>query len=145
MEIRPVRPEDREAWLAMRAALWPEEDLADLREGIDALFDGSWDQTVLVYEDAGALIGMIELSERLYAEGCETSPVAFIEGWFVAEEKRGKGVGRSLVKAAEAWARAKGHSEIGSDTQLWNENSQKAHAALGFEEVERIVAFRKAL
>lgn len=145
MQVRPVQPQERDAWLAMRAALWPEEDAADLRESVEAFFDGRWEQTVLVCEDGGRLIGMIELSERPYAEGCETSPVAFIEGWFVAAERRGQGVGRLLVAAAEDWARGRGHTEIGSDTQIWNEASQKAHAALGYAEVERYVAFRKAL
>jgi aminoglycoside 6'-N-acetyltransferase I len=49
------------------------------------------------------------------------------------------------VEAAEAWAREQGFAEIGSDTQLWNTASQTAHEALGFEEVEGIVACRKAL
>lgn len=145
MQVRPVRPGERDAWLAMRAALWPDENLNDLARNVDAYFAGRWMQTVLVCDDGGTLIGMIELSERAYAEGCDSSPVAFIEGWFVAEPHRGRGVGRALVEAGEAWARARGHAEIGSDTQLWNEASQKAHAALGFEETGRTVSFRKAL
>ncbi len=145
MIVRRVREEEREGWLAMRAALWPDSELADLRNDVARFFAGEGREAVLVCEEAGALIGMIELSERAYAEGCQTSPVAFIEGWFVAEHRRGGGIGRALVAAAEAWARERGHSELASDTQLWNEASQKAHAALGFEEIERIVAFRKAL
>lgn len=42
------------------------------------------------------------------------------------------------MRAAEAWARAKGFKEFASDTQL-------AHVAMGFMEVERVVAYRKAL
>lgn len=147
MIIRPARPEDRAAWLKLRLDLWPDEDAALLADDIDNHFAGreSLRQQVLLCEEAGEITGMIELSERAYAEGCETSPVAFIEGWCVAAHRRGHGVGRALVEGAEAWARGRGHTEIGSDTQLWNEASQKAHAALGYEEVERIVAFRKAL
>jgi aminoglycoside 6'-N-acetyltransferase I len=36
-------------------------------------------------------------------------------------------------------------TEIGSDTELDNAQSQAAHAALGFDEVVRLVAFRKPL
>ncbi|MBI1187700.1 MAG: GNAT family N-acetyltransferase [Alphaproteobacteria bacterium] len=131
----------------MRAALWPEEHAGDLREECDAYFDGvGWNDSVFIaLDDAGAAVGMIELSLRDYAEGCTTSPVPFVEGWFVAPEARRRGVGAALMAAVEAWARAAGHAEIASDTQLWNEASQLAHGRLGFEEVERIVCFRKAL
>src|SRR5882757_4204715 len=56
-----------------------------------------------------------------------------------------QGVGTALVRAAEAWARSKGLKEFASDTQLANADSQLAHAALGFTEVERLVAYRKVL
>jgi aminoglycoside 6'-N-acetyltransferase I len=49
------------------------------------------------------------------------------------------------VEAAETWARLRGFTEIASDTQLANHLSQDAHAALGFEEAERLVSFRKSL
>ncbi len=147
MRIRPVEPRDCDAWTALRCALWPEEDAGDLRNEARAILRGDdpWRQSMLVCADGDGLIGMIELSERAYAEGCETSPVAFVEGWFVTPARRGQGVGRALMTAAEDWARARGHREMASDTQLWNAASQAAHARLGFEEVERVVAFRKTL
>src|SRR4030067_65441 len=58
---------------------------------------------------------------------------------------RWRGVGRVLVEAAEAWARAKGCSEMGSDAELWNEESHKAHLALGFTEATRLGCFSKSL
>jgi len=45
---------------------------------------------------------------RNYAEGCETSPVAFIEGWYVDPDVRQSGLGGKLIDAAENWARAEG-------------------------------------
>jgi aminoglycoside 6'-N-acetyltransferase I len=87
----------------------------------------------------------VELSIRSHAEGCETDRVAFVEGWYVDNDHRGRGVGAALMRAAEEWGRASRCTELGSDTQLWNEPSIAAHKALGFEEVERLVAFRKAL
>lgn len=93
----------------------------------------------------GSLVGFIEVGTRPYAEGCETSPVAFIEAWYVAEEVRRQGVGRGFFEAAENWAREQGLSEIASDTLIDNEVSIAAHKALGYEEVERIVCFRRRL
>ena len=88
---------------------------------------------------------MIELSLRSHADGCRSSPVPFVEGWYVAPEARRKGVGAALMAAAEAWARAGGYSELASDTQLENEAGKRGHARSGFEEVGRAVHFRKSL
>lgn len=61
------------------------------------------------------------------------------------ERRRRSGVGKVLVEAVEAWGRSLGMTEIASDTDPSNHVSQKAHAALGFDEAERIVCFAKKL
>ncbi|MEO6212341.1 MAG: aminoglycoside 6'-N-acetyltransferase [Vicinamibacterales bacterium] len=144
-EIRRATPIDSSAWLRMRTALWPAEDVA---EDVDRFFDGKLDMPleVLVAVDGfGELIGFAELSIRRYAEGCATDRVAFLEGWYVDEAHRRKGVGAALVASAEAWARKQGCTEFGSDALLENEISAAAHKALGFEEVECIRCFKKVL
>jgi aminoglycoside 6'-N-acetyltransferase I len=47
--------------------------------------------------------------------------------------------------AAEDWARSKGCRETAPDALIDNQASQRAHAALGFEVVDRRVNFRKEL
>jgi aminoglycoside 6'-N-acetyltransferase I len=74
-----------------------------------------------------------------------SSPVGYLEGWYVRPEFRGRGVGRQLVEAAEDWARARGCTEMGSDTDLGNTQSEAAHRRLGFEIAARVTAFRKHL
>ena len=49
------------------------------------------------------------------------------------------------MRSAEDWARAQGCLEMASDALIDNQASQRAHAALGFEVVDRCVNFRKAL
>jgi aminoglycoside 6'-N-acetyltransferase I len=144
MTVRPVEPRDRQNWLRMRSALWPDED--GLEAGIEAYF-GTPDPavvTLIAFDDEQAL-GFAEVGPRAYAEGCETSPVAFLEGWYVEPEAQRKGVGRALIAAAEAWARDQGFKEFGSDTWLHNAAGIEAHRALGFEETERLVCFLKRL
>lgn len=134
----------------MRAALWPDESMADLARQTDAFLNGAGPETsalsaVFVSESApGRLVGFVELFVRNYAEGC-TGAAPYVEGWYVDPTLRGRGVGRVLMGAAEAWARGRGFVELASDTPVQNTGSQKAHRALGFEEVERIVHFRKPL
>lgn len=150
IRIRPVMPEDREAWLRMRAALWPEESAGDLVSQVDHFLGGAapaacFLDAVFVSEAVdGRLAGFIELFVRNYAEGC-AGPTPYVEGWYVEPSARNQGVGRSLMAEAERWAVESGFTELASDTPLENEGSQRAHGALGFEEVERIVHFRKGL
>jgi aminoglycoside 6'-N-acetyltransferase I len=93
----------------------------------------------------GWLAGFVEIGSRNYAEGCETSPIAYLEGWYVDPDARRKGLGRRLQRAAEDWARGNGFTEMASDAELHNDVSLGAHLSLGFEEVERQVCFRKRL
>jgi aminoglycoside 6'-N-acetyltransferase I len=121
--------------------LWPD---ADSLEEITQLLEDT-EAEIFVAENDGELVGFAEAALRKYADGCESSPVGYLEGWYVRPEYRKHGVGRQLVEAVEDWAKEKGCTELASDTELHNLLSQQAHAKLGFEEVERIVQFRKAL
>ena len=135
---------DLDAWLAMRAELWPESSDGEHRAESQEVLAS--DRTVVLFaEQDGAVVGFCEASLRDYAEGCTTSPVGYLEGWFVTEGTRRSGVGAALVAAAEGWARERGATEFASDADLANEVSRTAHAALGFEEVERVVLYRKSL
>lgn len=143
--VRTLERRDVEAWGRMRAELWRWADAGELMEEARAAASGESDLTVFIADQNGDAVGFLELSLRSYAEGCSGSPVPYIEGWFVAPAHRGEGYGAALVRAAEEWSRARGYDEIGSDTESANIDSRTAHAALGFEEVETIVVFRKAL
>jgi aminoglycoside 6'-N-acetyltransferase I len=146
--IRAVETGDVERWIDLRHALWPDEPREELAAEARAYLNGRGfmlECVLAAVDAAGTVVGFAELSRRPYAEGCVTTPVAFLEGWFVVPERRGLGAGRALVAAAEAWARSRGCREFGSDTTIDNTASAAAHAALGFEEVERIRCFRKAL
>jgi aminoglycoside 6'-N-acetyltransferase I len=145
MFTRPVRLEDRAAWQKMRVALWPDDD--DLETSITGYFITPDPDvvTLMAFNGDEQPVGFAEVGTRAYAEGCDSSPVAFLEGWYVIPAARGTGAGRALAAAAEDWARAKGLTELGSDTQLHNEAAISAHKALGFEETERLVCFLKRL
>lgn len=93
----------------------------------------------------GRALGFVELSIRPYAEGCEGTQVAYLEGWFVVPEGRKQGVGRALVQAAEEWAREQGADEFASDSNPDNEAGYAAHCALGFRDVGLIRCFAKRL
>ena len=102
-------------------------------------------EVLIAFDGDDRAVGFAELSIRSYAEDCQTDRVAYLEGWYVDPEARQRGVGRALVDAAEAWARAQGCTEFGSDALLDNDVSAAAHLALGFEETVQLRCFRKSL
>jgi aminoglycoside 6'-N-acetyltransferase I len=146
MLIRAVRPEDTESWLVMRMALWPGTDESQHRTEMAMMLSDEERFAVLVCQDPnGELDGFAEVSLRAWAEGCESSPVGYLEGWYVAELARRQGIGAGLVAAAEDWARSRGCTEMASDTELANRVSEAAHLRLGYQVAARVTAFRKRL
>jgi aminoglycoside 6'-N-acetyltransferase I len=148
MKIRSYESADLAEWVRMRRELWPElpADEAAQRADCEAWLARN-NAIVLVAQrgDTSHLAGFIEVGEREFADGCDTSPVAYLEGWFVDEDCRGQGVGAQLVRAAEDWAIANGYREFASDALLENLPSQRAHNSVGFVEVERAVRYAKQL
>jgi aminoglycoside 6'-N-acetyltransferase I len=150
MIVRPATAADVPAIGQLAHALWPDGSAAEHGEHAAEIAGGAPVSTLplalLVAEVGGELVGFVEVGLRSHADGCDPRrPVGFIEGWYVAPAHRRGGVGRALIAAAEAWSRDRGARELASDTWLDEDVSQRAHAALGFEVVDRCVHFKKAL
>lgn len=146
-QVRRAIEADVDAWAELRAALWPQDDAAAHAAEIrDALAQPCGMVAFLAFDAHARARGFAEATlRRDYVNGTESSPVGFLEGWYVVPEARGSGAGRALVVAVEQWTREQGCSELASDALLDNEPSHRAHAACGFEETERVVYFRKRL
>lgn len=149
--IRIAQPSDRDQLARMCEALWPEsstrEHAQELAPILAGQFPGLMPLVILVSQGSdGTLAGFIEVGLRSSADGCNPSrPVGYVEGWYVAENRRKQGLGRALLRAAEVWARDQGCVEMASDTLIENRVSQRVHEALGFEVVDRCITYRKAL
>ena len=146
MLIRSATTADFEAWLCLRAALWPDSPETDhRREMQDILAKPARLACFIAQASDGQLCGFLEASLREYADGCDTSPVGYIEGWYVEPAVQRQGIGRRLVQAVEAWASQRGCTEMASDCLEDNAVSLSAHLALGYQEAERLIHFRKDL
>jgi len=143
-EVRRLTESDRDGWREQRLLLWPGHDPADFDAEIRQALANP-DTPAFGAYDGALLAGFAEASIRPYGDGCETSPVAWLEGIFVVPAYRRKGVGRALVDAVAAWASTRGLAELGSDAAIYNTTSHLSHAHWGFEETERIVLFRRKL
>jgi aminoglycoside 6'-N-acetyltransferase I len=134
-------------WLPLREALWPHCSRAEhLAEMASCVSSPDRYAQFLAYGQNGEPIGLAEASIRTdYVNGATTAPVGFLEALYVIPEARRRGAATQLVVAVSDWAVSAGCSELASDTALENELSQKVHKALGFQETERVVFFRKSL
>ena len=145
MTIREIVESDRADWVRLRDALWP-GSLWDHDVETRTYFESrSTRMIVFVAEVQAHIVGFLEMDFRPYAPACVSSPVPFVEGWYVEPAWQRRGIGRALIAAAEARAREAGCTEIASDAELDNTDGIAAHRAVGFEEVERVVCFRRSL
>ena len=147
MKIRTIQSEDLNDWSLLRKKLWSHVTDDEIRDELEhVLANGDKLQIFLAVTEARETIGFLESSLRYeYVEGCKNAPVGYIEGWFVAENYRRQSVGRLLVEAAENWARGLGCLEMASDCELGNLVSRSSHIGVGYEEVARIIHFKKNL
>ena len=140
MQIRTATAADIPILQALREALWPDCTLDDLSP-----LDDAGHCTILAIGPEDAPIAFAEVTRRSdYVNGCDSSPVAFLEGIYVAPEHRRSGIARALVAACRDWGLAHGCAELASDALLDNLASHAFHKAIGFEETERVVYFRLA-
>ncbi len=154
VQVRPVVLTDQPEWVRMRSALWPSDGANEHAEEVVAFFASHsfrWSQSFLAWQilvaerPSGGLCGFVEASIRPHVDGCVSHPVGYVEGWYVDPDMRRQGIGRKLLEATERWAVLQGCKEMASDADLENTVSHAAHKALGFDESERLVHFRKWL
>lgn len=147
MTTIPISEDHAGAWLHLRQQLWPHCTEAQHRTEMEEFLAApSRFAQFICFDERGKPRGFAEASIRSdYVNGTARSPVAFLEGIFVEPESRQAGIARELVDAVSAWARRQGVTELASDANLANSLSHTVHRALGFEETERVIFFRKPL
>lgn len=145
MEIEALSIDTINAVVGLTLELWPDCSPDEERENYRHLLDSSNEVCYLVKTGSDYIAFILVGCRYDYVEGSTQLPVAYIEGIYVKPAYRQQGVAARLIQVAENWARQKGLTQIGSDTELTNKGSIDFHKKLGFNEVERIVCFIKDL
>ena len=143
--VQKATNDDSRVLAEMAVHMWDSHTVDELESGfIDALNnDGA--ELFIKYLDSKP-VGFAQCGLRTdYVEGTNTSPVGYLEGVFVKADYRNKGYAKELLDACEKWAKDKGCTEFASDCELNNSGSLKFHMAMGFEEANRIICFRKEI
>ena len=115
VRIRPAVPADVDALAALLRQLFELEadfrpDEARQRKGLSLMLDDPDRRAVLVAERGGAVVGMV--TAQLVVSTAEGGPSALLEDMVVLAPARGRGVGGELLRAIEAWARARGATRL---------------------------------
>ena len=143
--IRKAAPGDVTAVAMLAQLLWPHHEEADLEAEFAPLLKSDSAAVFLAYEENHP-IGFAQCQLRCdYVEGCESSPVGYLEGIFVAPVYRKTGIARRLLAACEGWAKEMGCTEFASDCELENAESLQFHLNVGFREAGRIICFAKKI
>ncbi len=146
--LRPARTSDEPAiWRATMETVWrdvPEDE----RDGLDrARFEARFREYAadfvegrrgerFVAEDAeGRFLGYMILGE--ITPFTSPRPVGFVYDIWVAPEHRRRGVGRSLLREAERWARAKGYAAIKLEVADANAPAAALYRSAGYR-AERV-------
>ena len=143
MTFRKAGKEDAAAYSDLAIRLWSDADVKELEEEFIDLAEDPDSVVFLAIEDS-THVGFAHCQVRTdYVEGSDSSPVGYIEGIYVLEDYRNKGVARGLLRSCEDWARSKGILEMASDCEITNEESIDFHKKVGFSEANRVVCFIK--
>ena len=143
--IQKASVSDAAAAAELALKLWPGHTPEELREEFSGLLAREDAAVLLAFWD-GAAVGFAQCQlRRDYVEGTESSPVGYLEGIYVDEAFRGKGIARDLLSGCENWARSCGCREFASDCELDNHTSFRFHLRSGFREANRIICFVKPL
>ena len=143
MKIRLAEKEDLAVVAKLAAELWPDHTAEELAEELTLLNEA---ESALFLAEEECPLGFAQCQLRHdYVEGTEHSPVGYLEGIYVRENYRHRGVARELLAACESWAKEQGCVEFASDCELGNSMSLEFHLSVGFEEANRIICFTKKL
>lgn len=143
--IRKADRKDLPVLGELAAALWPHHTAKEMEADFAEIMEQGGAALFLACEGETA-VGFAQCQLRHdYVEGTDSSPVGYLEGIYVAERCRGRGLARELLSACENWAREMGCTEFASDCELDNVQSLRFHMGVGFQEVNRVICFTKTL
>ncbi len=144
--IRPAAPADLEALVRLLGVLFSLEadfrpDDARQRRGLLRMLEDPARRLVLVAEEEGAVIGMVTV--QLVVSTAEGGDAGLVEDMVVDEAHRGAGLGRRLLEAAEAWARARGATRLQLLADVTNAPALAFYDRLGWARTQ-LVCLRRS-
>ena len=143
--IKIATPNDTRVLAELAIQMWCNHTVSELEADFAEIVRNNDAVCFVKYID-DMTVGFAQCQLRYdYVEGTHSSPVGYLEGIFVVPEYQHKGYAKELLHECELWAKEKGCTEFASDCELDNTYSFNFHMAMGFEEANRVICFRKEL
>ena len=143
--IRQANAKDLPALAELACRLWPDHSMEEMEAELARIMAKPEAAFFLAFHQERA-VGFAQCQLRHdYVEGTDSSPVGYLEGIFVAEDRRHQGIAKALLAACEGWAKDQGCAEFASDCELSNVDSLRFHLKVGFLEAGRVICFTKKL
>jgi GNAT superfamily N-acetyltransferase len=100
------------------------------------------DQAVIVAEEDERVLGWLHVCEF---HALTSPPTALVVGLVVESEARGRGIGRTLLGEAEAWARARGLGGVRLRARRERRAAHAFYRSAGYRVHAKQLQFRKEL
>ncbi len=129
--VRPVAEQDKDQWLA----LWRDYNLFYGAQVADEVTEATWARILDVNSDVhcivacewpdGAVLGFINYV--VHPRTWSAKDACYLEDLYVAEDLRGRGVGKQLCEALKHLGERRGLSQIYWNTRESNETARKLY------------------
>lgn len=131
--VRPIRPEDRSAWLPLwndYNAFYRNEPAEETTETtFRRLCEGSEGFFGLVAEDGDGIVGLAHAV--FHPATWTTGTYCYLEDLFVSRRGRGTGAGHALIEGVYAEADRRGADRVYWHTQQYNAPARSLYDAVG--------------
>lgn len=143
--IKTANIEDLTVVTNLAIALWPNHNFEDLKEEMQEIILNKTALIALYFQNNNPIAFAQCQLRNDYVEGTKSCPVGYLEGIYVHDNYRQKGIAKELLKYCEKWAKQNNCTEFASDCELDNIESLNFHLKVGFTETNRVICFNKRL
>jgi len=142
ISIRPAQRADAAALAGLSTQLGYPVDEGTLRTRLERVHEHRVGEVFVAVDAGNGVLGWTHVVPRLHLE---EAPFAELAGLIVADGARGSGVGASLLRSAEDWAREHGYAQLRVRSNVVRERAYRFYLREGYVERKRQVVFDKAL
>jgi GNAT superfamily N-acetyltransferase len=133
--------EDVEAARGLLAQLGYPLDAPEVRRRFEAVMQSA-DHTVLVASQHGRVVALCHAYAR---PALDKPPEVVVQALVVERACRGSGVGATMMRAAEAWAAARGYTSVALGSHVSRADAHAFYAGRGYRNEATSQQFRKSL
>lgn len=142
MIVRTAQRGDAGAVAALSAQLGYDEAVDEIRKRIEDIRAQGNGEVYVAVVPPDIVVGWVQVFSLLLVE---LPPLAEVGGIVVDSRYRRIGVGRSLMEAAEQWARQNGLATLRLRSNVQREDARAFYRRLGYAEIAASTLFSKVL